>query len=90
MLTTAVLLPIIETAGINKIWFGVYLVIVVEMSLITPPVGFNLFILQGMTGRNIFQISASAFPFFCLMLLCIAILIAYPSIATWLPIWVMS
>lgn len=90
MLTTAVLLPIIETAGIDKIWFGVYLVIVVEMSLITPPVGFNLFILQGMTGRNIFQISASAFPFFCLMLLSIAILIAYPSIATWLPIWVMK
>jgi tripartite ATP-independent transporter DctM subunit len=90
MLTTAVLLPIIETAGIDKIWFGIYLVVVVEMSLITPPVGFNLFVLQGMTGKNIISLSASALPFFFLMLLCIVLLVLFPGLATWLPTWVMQ
>lgn len=90
MLTTAVLLPIIEAAGIDLIWFGIYLVLVVEMSLITPPVGFNLFVIQGMTGKNIFSISASAFPFFCLLMLGVVLLVLFPSIATWLPIWMMN
>ncbi len=66
VLTTSIILPMVEAAGIDLIWFGIYLVIVVEMSQITPPVGFNLFVIQGLTGKNILTIAAAAFPFFLL------------------------
>jgi len=85
VLTTAVILPMIEAAGIDNIWFGIYLVLVVEMSQITPPVGFNLFVLQGLTGRNILQVAAAALPFFFLLLIAVAILIMVPDLALWLP-----
>ncbi|MBB3065398.1 MULTISPECIES: TRAP transporter large permease [Limibacillus] len=85
VLTTSVILPMVEAAGIDLIWFGVYVVLVVEMSQITPPVGFNLFVLQGLTGRNILYIAWAAFPFFLLMVLAVGILIAVPELATWLP-----
>ena len=67
LLTTSIILPMIQAAGIDLIWFGIYLVLVVEMSQVTPPVGFNLFVLQGLTGRNILQIARAAFPFFILL-----------------------
>ncbi|MDX5360594.1 MAG: TRAP transporter large permease subunit [Alphaproteobacteria bacterium] len=85
VLTTAVILPMVEAAGIDLLWFGIYVVLVVEMSQITPPVGFNLFVLQGLTGRNILYIAYAALPFFFLMVAAVAILILVPEIATWLP-----
>lgn len=85
VLTTSVILPMVKQAGIDLIWFGVYLVIVVEMAQITPPVGFNLFVIQGLTGYNIFYIARATIPFFIILLLAILILVAFPEIATWLP-----
>lgn len=85
VLTTAVVLPMVEAAGIDRIWFGIYLVVVVEMSQITPPVGFNLFVLQGLTGRNILQVAKAAIPFFCILMLALVLLVAFPELATWLP-----
>lgn len=85
VLTTSVILPMVEQAGLDLIWFGIYLVLVVEMSQITPPVGFNLFVLQGMTGHNIFRVARMALPFFLLMVLAVALIVAFPQIALWLP-----
>ena len=85
VLTTSVILPMVLAAGIDPIWFGIYLVLVVEMSQITPPVGFNLFVLQSITGRGIFQIARSALPFFLILVLATAILTLFPEIALWLP-----
>ncbi len=85
VLTTSVVLPMVQQAGIDLLWFGIYLVLVVEMSQITPPVGFNLFVLQGLTGRNILRIARYAFPFFLLLLIAVVLVTAFPQIATWLP-----
>lgn len=85
VLTTSVILPMVMAAGIDPIWFGIFLVLVVEMSQITPPVGFNLFVLQSITGRGIFQIARMALPFFLILVLATAILSLFPEIALWLP-----
>ncbi len=85
VLTMGVLLPTVEAAGIDLLWFGIFLVLVVEMAQITPPVGFNLFVLQGMTGRDIGWIARATLPFFALMVLAVALIYAFPGIATWLP-----
>jgi C4-dicarboxylate transporter DctM subunit len=85
VLTTAIILPMVEQAGIDRIWFGIYIVLVVEMSQITPPVGFNLFVLQGLTGRNVLEIARYAFPFFLILVLAVVLLVIFPEIATWLP-----
>jgi tripartite ATP-independent transporter DctM subunit len=85
VISASVVLPMVHNAGIDLLWFGIYIVIVVEMAQITPPVGFNLFVLQSMTGRDIMQVTRAAMPFFFLMLLGIVILTAFPSIATFLP-----
>jgi tripartite ATP-independent transporter DctM subunit len=85
VLTMGVILPTITAAGIDLIWFGIYLVLVVEMAQITPPVGFNLFVLQGMTGRDIGYIARVALPFFSLMVLAVVLIYAFPGIVTWLP-----
>jgi len=85
VLTTSVVLPMVEGAGIDLIWFGIYLVIVVEMSQITPPVGFNLFVLQGLTGKDILSVARSALPFFLLLVVAVVLLVAFPELATWLP-----
>jgi len=83
VLTAAVVLPMVKDAGIDLIWFGIFTVIVVEMAQITPPVGFNLFVLQGMTGRDILQVTRAAMPFFFLMLLGIVIITAFPQLVLW-------
>ncbi len=75
----------VERAGIDLIWFGIYIVIVVEMSQITPPVGFNLFVLQGLTGKNILYVARAALPFFFLLLAAVGLIIVFPEIATYLP-----
>ncbi|WP_374631593.1 TRAP transporter large permease [Ferrovibrio sp.] len=85
VLTMAVVLPMIERAGIDLIWFGIFVVLVVEMAQITPPVGFNLFVLQGMTGHQITYIARVAFPFFLLMVVAVALIFIFPEIVTWLP-----
>ncbi|MCM2971655.1 TRAP transporter large permease [Larsenimonas suaedae] len=85
VLTTSIVMPMVEAAGFDLIWFGIYLVIVVEMSQITPPVGFNLFVIQGMTGRDILSIARATLPFFLLMLLGVILLGLFPGIALMLP-----
>jgi C4-dicarboxylate transporter DctM subunit len=85
VLTTSVVIPMVEKMGIDLIWFGIYIVIVVEMAQITPPVGFNLYVLQSLTGRNLFVVAAYTLPLFLLMCLMIALLVAFPGIALWLP-----
>ncbi|MBA3325445.1 MAG: TRAP transporter large permease subunit [Rhodobacteraceae bacterium] len=90
VLTTSVILPMVLAAGIDPIWFGIFLVLVVEMSQITPPVGFNLFVIQSITGRGIFEIALYALPFFLILVLATAILSVFPEIALWLPGTMMS
>lgn len=85
VLTTSIIMPMIDGAGIDPLWFGIYLVIVVEMSQITPPVGFNLFVIQGLTGINILSIARSALPFFLLLLGAVGLITAFPSIVTFMP-----
>jgi tripartite ATP-independent transporter DctM subunit len=85
VLTMAVVEPMIRLAGIDLIWFGIFIVVVVEMAQITPPVGFNLFVLQGMTGHEISYIARTAVPFFLLMCLMVVLLVMFPELATWLP-----
>ena len=85
VLTASVIMPLVNDAGIDPLWFGIYLVIVVEMSQITPPVGFNLFVLQSLTGRDILVVSRAALPFFALMLLALVLIIQVPGIVTFLP-----
>ena len=85
VLTMAVVEPMIRLAGIDVIWFGIFIVVVVEMAQITPPIGFNLFVLQGMTGHEINYIARTAVPFFVLMCAMVVILVAFPELATWLP-----
>jgi C4-dicarboxylate transporter, DctM subunit len=84
-LTISVVEPLVRQAGIDMIWFGIFVVLVVEMAQITPPVGFNLFVLQSMTGHNIFRIAKWSIPSFMIMLAMVFILIALPGLATWLP-----
>ncbi len=85
VLTMAIVEPMIRAAGIDVIWFGIFIVLVVEMAQITPPVGFNLFVLQGMTRHEMGYIAAAAFPMFLIMVAMVFILIAVPELATWLP-----
>ncbi len=85
VLTMAVVEPMIRQAGIDVIWFGIFIVVVVEMAQITPPIGFNLFVMQGMTKHDMGYIARTALPMFALMVLMVAILVAIPELATWLP-----
>lgn len=85
VLTTSIIIPLVERSGFDLIWFGIYVVLVVEMAQITPPVGFNLYVLQGMTGRNIFTIGTYALPLFLLMCLAVVLVAAFPGLALWLP-----
>ena len=85
VLTMAIIEPMIRQAGFDMIWFGIFLVVVVEMAQITPPVGFNLFVLQGMANKDMGFIAKSAFPLFLLMILAVVVIIIFPEIALWLP-----
>jgi len=85
VLTAAVILPTVQAAHIDLLWFGIFIVLVVEMAQITPPVGFNLYVLQGMTGKDIFTIGKAALPFFFLMVIAVAIIWIFPQIVTYLP-----
>tara|TARA_B100001250_G_scaffold225277_1_gene193212 strand:- start:372 stop:1682 length:1311 start_codon:yes stop_codon:yes gene_type:complete len=85
VLTMAIIEPMIRQAGFDMIWFGIFLVIVVEMAQITPPVGFNLFVLQGMANKDMGFIAKSAFPLFLLMILAVILVVVFPEIALWMP-----
>jgi tripartite ATP-independent transporter DctM subunit len=90
VLTTSVVLPMVQAAGFDPIWFGVYIVIMIELAEITPPVGFNLFVLQSMSGQSMAKIARASLPFFIIMTVATAIVVVFPDIVTWLPIYVMG
>ncbi|HWH81730.1 MAG TPA: TRAP transporter large permease subunit, partial [Burkholderiaceae bacterium] len=90
VLTSAVVLPMIQKAGFDLIWFGIFIVLLVEIAEVTPPVGFNLFVLQNMTGKDSNTIARAAIPFFCCLVLCIGAITLLPVIVTWLPDVVMG
>ncbi|KKK53763.1 hypothetical protein LCGC14_3091520, partial [marine sediment metagenome] len=85
VLTMAVVEPMVRSAGIDLIWFGIFVVVVVEMAQITPPIGFNLFVLQGMTNHEMGYITKAALPMFAIMVFMVFVLIWFPEVATWLP-----
>jgi TRAP-type C4-dicarboxylate transport system permease large subunit len=85
VMTLPIVLPIVKQAGFDPVWFGVFLVLVVEMAQITPPVGFNLFVLQGMTGRDLLYIARVTLPMFILMIAAVLLIYFVPGIVTWLP-----
>jgi tripartite ATP-independent transporter DctM subunit len=85
VLTTSIVLPMIEAAGFDLIWFGIFIVLLVEIAELTPPLGFNLFVLQTMSGRDSNYVALASIPFFCMMVLALAVVIAFPQLATWLP-----
>jgi len=90
VLTSAVVLPMIQKAGFDLIWFGIFIVLLVEIAEVTPPVGFNLFVLQNMTGKDSSVIARAALPFFGCLVVCIALITLFPSIVTYLPDLVMG
>ncbi len=90
VLTAAVVLPMIQKAGFDLVWFGIFIVLLVEIAEVTPPVGFNLFVLQNMTGKDSNTIARAAIPFFLCLVLCIALITLFPTIVTWLPDVVMG
>jgi tripartite ATP-independent transporter DctM subunit len=85
VLTMTIVLPMVEAARIDLIWFGIFVVVLVEIAQITPPVGFNLFVLQTMSGRDINYVAAASLPFFFMMLIEIIVIAAFPELCTWLP-----
>ncbi|NIY75327.1 TRAP transporter large permease subunit [Thalassospira sp. HF15] len=85
VLTSSVVLPLVESAGINLVWFGIFLIILIEAAQITPPVGFNLFVLQSLTRRNILFIARATLPYFLLLIVLILIITVFPQMVTWLP-----
>lgn len=90
VLSTAILLPMVKAAGVDPLWFGIFLVVVIEISMVTPPIGFNLFVLNGVTGSSIGRIARAAFPFFLIMLLFAALITVFPKIVTFLPTLMMG
>lgn len=85
VMSLPITLPLVVAAGIDPLWFGVFLVVMIELGQITPPIGFNLFILQGLTDKSIMTVAKNAFPFFVLMCIGAALLAVFPQIALWLP-----
>jgi C4-dicarboxylate transporter, DctM subunit len=85
VMSLPITLPLALQAGFDPIWFGVYLVLMVELGQITPPVGFNLFVIQGLTGEAIGRVAIAALPFFFLMLFGVVLVTYFPGIALWLP-----
>jgi TRAP-type C4-dicarboxylate transport system permease large subunit len=90
VLTSAVVLPMIQKAGFDLIWFGIFIILLVEMAEVTPPVGFNLFVLQNMTGKDSNTIARAAIPFFGCLVVCIVLITVFPQIVTILPDLVMG
>ena len=85
VLTTSIVIPMIEKAGIDLVWFGIFIVLLVEIAELTPPLGFNIFVLQTMTGRDSNYVALASLPFFLMMVLCIGLITVFPELCTWLP-----
>jgi len=85
VMTLPIVLPMVVAAGYDKVWFGVFLIIVVEMAQITPPVGMNLFVIQGLTGKNLSFIARAVLPFFLIMTGLVFVMAFFPELVTWLP-----
>lgn len=90
VLTSAVVLPMIQKAGFDLVWFGIFIVLLVEIAEVTPPVGFNLFVLQNMTGKDSNTIARAAIPFFVCLVACIVLITLFPQVVTTLPDLVMG
>ena len=90
VLTSAVVLPMIQKAGFDLIWFGIFIILLVEIAEVTPPVGFNLFVLQNMTGKDSNTIARAAIPFFICLVFCIVLITLFPQIVTSVPDWIMG
>jgi tripartite ATP-independent transporter DctM subunit len=85
VLTTSIVIPMVEKAGFDLVWFGIFIVLLVEIAELTPPLGFNIFVLQTMTGHDSTYVALASLPFFFMMVLCIALITVFPELATWLP-----
>ena len=85
VLSSAVVLPMVQAAGIDLIWFGIYIIIIIEIAQLTPPLGFNLFVLQSMTGRDIWRVTVASLPFCALLLVAVLLIAIFPQIVTFLP-----
>jgi TRAP-type C4-dicarboxylate transport system permease large subunit len=85
VLTTSIVLPMVQKAGFDLVWFGIFIVLLVEIAEVTPPLGFNMFVLQTMSGRDSNYVALASIPFFFMMVLALVLLVVFPEIATWLP-----
>ena len=85
VLTGAVIMPLVNASGIDPIWFGIYLIVILEISLVTPPIGINLFVLQGMTGRDLGYVASASLPFFLVLLVFLGLIVVFPGIVLFLP-----
>jgi TRAP-type C4-dicarboxylate transport system permease large subunit len=85
VLTTSIVIPMVEKAGFDLVWFGIFIVLLVEIAEVTPPLGFNLFVLQTMSGKDSTFVARASIPFFFMMVLAIVLITAFPTIVTWLP-----
>jgi TRAP-type C4-dicarboxylate transport system permease large subunit len=85
VLTTSVVIPMVEKSGFDLIWFSIFIVLLVEIAELTPPLGFNIFVLQTMTGRDSNYVAWASLPFFFMMVLCVVLITAFPQLCTWLP-----
>ena len=90
VLTSTVVMPMIIKAGFDVVWFGIFIVLLVEIAEVTPPVGFNLFVLQNMTGKDSNTIARASLPFFACLIVCIGIITVFPQTVMWLPDYVMG
>ena len=90
VLTTSIVIPMIQKAGFDLEWFGIFIVLLVEIAEVTPPVGFNLFVLQTMSGKDSFYVGKASIPFFFMLVLSIVIITIWPGCVTWLPDAVMG
>jgi tripartite ATP-independent transporter DctM subunit len=87
LITTPIFVPIVMHLGFDPLWFGILFTVNMEMAYITPPFGFNLFVIRGVVPSSISMrdIYRSIIPFVCIQALCLALIIFFPAIATWLP-----
>ncbi|MCW8086157.1 TRAP transporter large permease [Sabulicella glaciei] len=90
VLTTSVVVPMVQQAGFDLVWFGIFIVLLVELAEISPPLGFNLFVMQTMTGKEQTEIAWASLPFFCMLVLTVALVTLFPALVTWLPDAVLS
>jgi len=90
VLTTSIVIPMVQKAGFDLVWFGIFIVLLVEIAELTPPLGFNIFVLQTMTGRDSNYVALASLPFFFMMVVCIALITVFPELATWLPDWLIG